>query len=199
MRQRPILVAVLVVAIAALVVVVGAQADSHMGGEKTGDKQMMGDKEMMKMPFGGEKDVAFGKSLWKAIEGYQDWTLQSDLHPGVSPHGQFLKIYYNIVMVDGEPYHVIVKDNFGGESVTMDMVMENPSMYLLAVTPMVQMHKGYDPEDDNWFYAKYGPDGSIAMNDMDVAMVGRVAKGMKAGCIPCHAKAGGGDFVFWND
>ena len=81
----------------------------------------------------------------------------------------------------------------------MPMVQKTPSEYLLAVTVMVQREPGYDPEDNNWFYAKYAPDGAIVMANNGMAMAGRVAKGMEAGCIPCHVKAGGGDFVFWND
>jgi hypothetical protein len=52
-------------------------------------------------------------------------------------------------MVDGRPDHAIVKDNAGGENVIMDMVMEDPSLFLAAFTPMVQTHDGYDREDHN--------------------------------------------------
>jgi hypothetical protein len=79
------------------------------------------------------------------------------------------------------------------------MVQENPADYLMAVTPMVQREQGYDADNNDWYWVKYGPDGSIAMNDMEVAMAGRVAKGMPMGCIACHANAGGGDYLFAND
>ena len=111
----------------------------------------------------------------------------------------FVRLYYNIVNIDGMPYHVVVKDNFGGEDVTLDTVKAAPADYLMAVTPMVQREAGYDDENRNWFYVKYGADGSIDANDKGMAMAGRVAKGMPVGCIACHAKAGDGDYLFTND
>lgn len=182
-----VLVAVLAIAGAALAQM-GAEG---MKGEMKG--------EMMEMPFGGEADVAFAEALWKAMDGYADWLMQSDIIPGKSPHGMFVRMYYNIVTVDGKPYHVVVKDNYGGEGVTLDTVRKAPADHLMAVTTMVQREPGYDPEDNDWFYVKYAPDGTIGANDMGAAMAGRVAKGMPVGCIACHAVAGGGDFFYSND
>ncbi|MBN1459524.1 MAG: hypothetical protein JXA57_08300 [Armatimonadetes bacterium] len=205
MPQRPIVVlAVTVLAVALALAAAYAQTQTNEKGQmgeksKMEQKAMSSEKPDMMMPFGGPKDVAFAKALWPAIDGYRDWAIRSDLHPGMSPHGSFMRIYYNVVNIDGRPYHVLVKDNFGGEGVTMQMVEASPSEYLLAITPMVQREPGYDPEDNDWFYVKYNPDGSIATADKDMALAGRVAKGMPAGCIPCHAKAGGGDFLFSND
>jgi hypothetical protein len=167
-------------------------------------QQQMGDKEpasaaTTSMPFGGKADVDFAKALWTATEGYQNWPIRSDLHPGKSPHGKFLKIYWNIVSVNGKLYDVLVKDNFGGDNVTADMIQKDPMKYLVVVTTMVQRGDDYDPEDNNWFYVEYKPDGTIVMNDKNVALAGRVNKGMAAGCIPCHVKAEGHDFIFSND
>ena len=150
-------------------------------------------------PFGGEKDVDFAMAMWKAMDGYEEWPMQSDFYPGQSPHGTVLRMYYNLVNVDGEPYHVIVKDNYGGEGATVESVSQSPDEYMAAVTIMVQMDEGYDSENNNWFYAKYMKDGSLDQNAQGMKMAGRVAKGMNAGCIACHAKAGNGDYLFSND
>lgn len=162
---------------------------------------MSGEEEAMKMamPFGGEADVEFAKALWKGMAGYHEWHLTSDLYPGASPHGMFLKMYYNVVTVDETPYHVIVKDNFGGEGATLEAVAESAADYLMAVTVMVQREVGYDPDNSNWYWVKYGAEGSIDKNDMGMALAGRVAKGMSMGCIACHANAGAGDYLFVND
>lgn len=153
----------------------------------------------MAMPFGGEADVEFAKALWEAMDGYHDWQLTSAHYEGASPHGMIVKIYYSIVTVDEKPYHVIVKDNFGGDGATLEAVAESPGEYLMAVTVMVQREAGYDPDNNDWFWVKYGADGSIDKNDMGMAMAGRVAKGMAMGCIACHEKAGAGDYLFVND
>ena len=196
MKLGSMTVVVVIVAVAAVLVAasVFAQESEEMTAEKALKKA-----EMMEMPFGGEKDVAFAKALWKTIGGYDAWPMQSDIMPGKSPHGMFIRMYYSIVTIDDVAYHVVVKDNYGGEGVTLEMVKENPAGYLMAVTPMVQREQGYDADNNDWFWVKYGPDGSIGMNDMEVAMAGRVAKGMPMGCIACHATAGGGDYLFAND
>lgn len=149
------------------------------------------------MPFGGEKDVAFANKLWEAMDGYEDWPMKSDLYPGQSPHGKFLRLYYNVVNIEGTPYHVIVKDNFGGPD--LETVSASPGEYLAAITPMVQREAGYDPENGDWFWVKYMPDGTIEKNAKGVAMAGRVARGADKGCIACHHQARDNDLVFTND
>jgi hypothetical protein len=151
------------------------------------------------MPFGGDKDVQFAKNVWTAMDGYRDWKMVSGFYPGQSPHGKVLRLYYNLINVDGKPYHIIVKDNFGGDNASVESVSKNPNQYLAAVTIMVQMEKEYDPDNNNWFYAKYNKDGRLDKNAKDMAMAGRVAKGMNVGCIACHKDAKGNDFVFSND
>lgn len=173
-------------------------------GAALADSQMAGNAEMVKkdtmeMPFGAADDVAFAKALWTAMAGYEGWVMRSDIYPGKSPHGMFLQVFYNVVNIDGRPYHVIVKNNYGGEGVTLEMVKATPEQYLMAVTPMVQREEGYDAEDNNWFYVKFNADGTIVENDKGLAMAGRVAKGMPMGCIACHRSAGGGDYLFTND
>ncbi len=195
MRSRFMTVSVVAVAIVATLVAVSVFAQET---GTTADTKMM-KKEMMEMPFGGEKDVAFAKALWTAMDGYDGWIMQSEIMPGKSPHGAFVRLYYNIITIDGMAYHVVVKDNYGGEGVTLEMVKASPGDHLMAVTPMVQREVGYDPDNNDWYWVKYGPDGVVAGNDMKVAMAGRVAKGMPMGCIACHAKAGDGDYLFTND
>lgn len=187
MRRSMMLVilGVAVLAGAALLVYAGDEPASEM--------------KMMEMPFGGAADVAFAEGLWTAMDGYTDWPMASGYYTGGSPHGDFIRMYYGLVTVEGVPYHVIVKDNFGGEGATLETVADSPADYLMAVTVMLQRERGYDKENKDWFWVKYGPDGAIGRNDMSVAMAGRVAKGMAMGCIACHAKAAGGDYAFFND
>jgi hypothetical protein len=151
------------------------------------------------MPFGGEDDLQFAAKIWDASKGYHDWKLTSAYYTGASPHGMFLRMYYNMVTVDGTPYHVIIKDNFGGEGVTLETLAEDPGKHLMAVTLMVQREAGYDPENNDWFWAKYMADGTVDSNADGMALAGRVAKGMDTGCIACHANAGGSDYLFTND
>jgi len=63
----------------------------------------------------------------------------------------------------------------------------------------VRVEKGYDPDDKDWFWVKYAPDGTVLTNPKGMKLAGRVAKGMDKGCIACHAGAPGGDMVFNHD
>ena len=150
-------------------------------------------------PFGGADDVAFANKLWKAIDGYQDWKLTTEVYKGQSPHGKWLRLFSTWVTVDGKSFPIIVKDNYGGRGVTKEGVEQDRGKWLMAVTIMLQREAGYDADDQNWFWVKYGKDGKILANEKDMKLAGRVAKGMPKGCISCHSQAGGKDFLFSND
>lgn len=161
-------------------------------------------QEKMAMPFGGDADVAFANNLWKAMKGYTEWPMKSEVYPGQSPHGAFLRMYYNLVNLDGKPYHVILKDNFMGKDaegneVDLETVAKSPKKYLGAVTAMVQREDGYDSDNNNWFYVKYKSDGTIDKNPKGMLLAGRVAKGMDMGCIACHKMAEDNDYLYVND
>ena len=185
--------------VAVLMIVAFLLPASLLAQEKTEGAEMMKKMEMMEMPFGGEVDVAFADALWAQMDGYGEWVLQSEVMPGKTPHGMFIKMYYNIVTIDDVAYHVVIKDNYGGMDVTLDMVKKSPGDYLMAITTMVQREAGYDADNNDWYWVKHAPDGTVAKNDMDMALAGRVAKGMPMGCISCHVNAGGGDYLFLND
>ncbi len=150
-------------------------------------------------PFGGRGDVAFAEKLWKAMDGYTGWKLRTGVIRGASPHGKLVRMYSTWVTVDGHAYPTVVKDNYGGRGMTPEKVEENPAAYLKSVTVMLQREPGYDPENQNWFWVKFDPDGKVAKNEKGMALAGRVAKGMSKGCISCHSQAEGGDYLFSND
>ena len=127
--------------------------------------------------------------FWNYItktDPYLKWTLwpgHEAMHPGLSPHGAFLKIYVNKAaleaiqkkmktMPDGA---IIVKENYAQDKKT-----------LVALTPMYKV-KGYDPAAGDWFWAEYGPKGEP------------MASGKVQSCIDCHAKVKASDYlVTWS-
>ena len=102
-------------------------------------------------------------------------------------------------MIDGHDGVLIAKKNYLGEAITAMDVANDPDAYLDSVTIMFQRQPGYDPENNDWFWVKYAPDGSIMANPMGMSLAGRIAKGMDTGCIACHVAAPGGDYVFSHD
>ena len=159
-------------------------------------------------PFGDKKDVAYAKSLWNALERAHlvgDGAIQTVPYAGQPPHGMVLQTLESTLTVHnnqagprGDTGVVIVKRNFGGEGITTEVVANNPDQHLMAVTVMFK-RPGYDPDNQNWFWAKLKPDGEIHVNPKNMKLVGRVAKGMDQGCIACHKAAQGGDYVFNHD
>ena len=149
--------------------------------------------------YGDAKSISFAENLWEAMQGYQNWPLASDVYPGTSPHGQFLRMYYNYVHVGDDAYHVIVKDNFGGEGASIQTVSNRPEEFLMAVTVMVQRDENYNLQGPDWFYVKYQADGTLDTNEQGVPLAGLVGKDSDTGCMPRHAKAEGGDQLLMND
>lgn len=149
-------------------------------------------------PFGGSEDVDYAKKLWSALEQEQlvgENRTMSAPYEGTDPHGTMLDTLDREITVEGTSGPVIVKNNYVGENLSRDEVWNNPEKYLGAVTVMFQ-RDGYDPENNNWFWAKYLPDGSLDTNPKGRELAGKVGKGMDQGCIACHSDAPGDDLVF---
>ena len=116
---------------------------------------------------------------------------------GADPHGAILVTLESVITVRGITGAVIVKKNYTAEGATVESVGNNPTQQH-DVTVMFRREDGYDPENKNWFWAKYLADGQIIKAPPGF-LAGRVLKGMDGGCIACHTEATGGDMVFLND
>lgn len=150
-------------------------------------------------PFGGKEDVRYSEKLWDAMEKADLVGKQSIFsHPykGTPPHGEVLDtLHANLKMRGNGDAPLIIKRNYRGDNLTPSQVANAPDKYLKSVTVMYK-REGYDPENKDWFWAKYKPDGSLHTNPKDMKLAGKVAKGMNKGCIACHKAADGGDYVF---
>jgi len=153
-------------------------------------------------PFGGPDDLAYAAKLWKSLSnaGFVgvDATIMSAPYTGTHPHGAILDTIDATATVDGYTGVVIIKRNYGGKGVSKAAVANDPLRYLKAITVMFK-RKGYDPEDKDWFWVKFAPNGSVLKNPKGMSLAGRVAKGMNKGCIACHKAAPGGDMVYNHD
>lgn len=153
-------------------------------------------------PFGGSDSVQYSQALWAALEAANlagPGAYEATPYDGQHPHGAVLQTLDGTLTVNGHTGEVIVKRNYGGEGVSKSAVANDPDKWLAAVTVMFRRESGYDSENDNWFWAKYKPDGSLDVNPKGMKLAGRVAKGMDKGCIACHTNAPGDDFVYNND
>jgi len=153
-------------------------------------------------PMGSPDDVADAQAVWQALARADlvgPGAVKDKPYAGTPPHGKILEILHTSLKVNGHEGLAIVKRNYGGPGVSIDSVKADPGRYLKAVTVMYKREAGYDPEDKDWFWAKYKPDGSLHVKEkmgMKIKLAGRVAKDKPEGCISCHRGAPGGDFIF---
>lgn len=141
-------------------------------------------------PFGQQDDIEYAALLWEAME--EDRLVGADMirtvpYDGIAPHGMKLETLYTTAEIRDHEATLVVKRNFGPEGVSAAQVLADPGTHLAAVTVMFRREEGYDPDNANWFWAKYLPDGSLDTNPAGMALAGRVAKGADQGCIACHS------------
>ena len=150
-------------------------------------------------PFGDKASVSYSKALWSAMKKARlvgADSIRTRPYEGTEPHGAVLETLDSTLKVKGHRGVVIIKKNFGPAGISVEEVSNNPAKHIKAITVMFKREKGYDPENKNWFWVKYKPNGSLHVNPKKMKLAGRVAKGMDKGCIACHKGADGDDMVF---
>ncbi|RLA07188.1 MAG: hypothetical protein DRQ51_06930 [Gammaproteobacteria bacterium] len=160
---------------------------------------------------GTTDDINYAKKLYQAmldnkIEG-NDRIESTIFFGGAKPHGQILELTYKNLKVDNHTGFIVAKRNYGkvgDKSVTVQKVQKNRAKYLKSITIMYQREAGYDTDNQNWFWVKYNPDGTLfnkKINNRSTYLAGRLLKSKSpnnnSGCIYCHSSAGGGDYIFY--
>lgn len=158
-----------------------------------------------KPPFSGPANVAYAAELWRELIEAKlvgPDSIVTYPYKGTQPHGKVLEYMEDELAVGGHRGIVMVKKNYVGDEdvdALIKAVLNDRAKAPASITVMYQREAGYDPDNDDWFWAKYLPDGSLATNPKKMKLAGRVAKGADAGCIACHMAAPGGDLVFTHD
>ncbi|MCP5039240.1 MAG: hypothetical protein GY945_16735 [Rhodobacteraceae bacterium] len=151
-------------------------------------------------PFGSEHDQEYAALIWEAMGALKlvgEDMIRAFPYEGVAPHGMMLETFYASATINGHKGDLVVKRNFGPEGVSADEVLADPGKHLGAITVMFRREAGYDEDNQNWFWVKYLPDGSLDKNAKGMALAGMVAKGADVGCIACHS--GDEDYLFTTD
>ncbi|MCP3943621.1 MAG: cytochrome P460 family protein [Desulfobacteraceae bacterium] len=152
-------------------------------------------------PFGSEVDIAYSHKLWKALEkaklvGHD--RIRALPYKGTHPHGVILEQLSTMIKIHDLTGIVYIKSNYMAEKITKSKVVNDPESCLMSIAVMFKREPGYDSENQDWFWAKYKPDGTLLTNPKGMALAGRIGKGMDMGCIACHKSAQGDDFLFNN-
>lgn len=136
-----------------------------------------------------------GASLWTYLQqsNYQaawpKWPEKPAFYEGKEPHGMLLTTYVNPfalgavntragVMPDGA---IVVKENY------------TPDSTLAAITVMRKV-AGYNPDHNDWFFAKFLPSGELDSGPEGMALEGRVPS-----CQACHGRQRGNDYLFTSE
>ena len=150
-------------------------------------------------PFGTEADAAYAADLWSVMEELRmvgDGMIHAIPYEGIEPHGLMLETFFTEGTVDGHTGTLIVKRNYGPAGVSADEVQAAPEEHLGSITVMFRREQGYDADNQDWFWVKYLPDGTLDQNPAGMQLAGRVAKGADAGYIACHS--GSDNYLFTN-
>ena len=162
------------------------------------------------LSFGTKQDITYAGIIWRTMEaerlvGKNEIKLKP-FFGGARPHGMVLELAYKNIKVNNHDGFIVVKKNYDGMDVTVESVKSNRSKYLSSITIMYQRESGYDEDNQNWFWVKYNPDGSLFQKKFEgkiMQMAGRIWKGetidQNKGCLYCHRSAGGGDYIFYPD
>lgn len=164
--------------------------------------------EAVTTPMGSLQDITYATRLWSAMHSEKLVGAKAEkLKPffgGARPHGIILELVYRNLTVGNHSGFLVVKKNYNGTDVSVANVERNRAKYLSSITVMYRREKGYDEDNQNWFWVKYRPDGSLFRKDMNgktIALAGRILKGKtrdeNGGCIYCHSSARDGDYVFY--
>ncbi len=132
--------------------------------------------------------AATGVDLYAHItdeDDYRQWRLwpeKGELYPAEEPHGAFLTTYVN------DRAHSAITGRKGAIPARSIIVKENydADKNLVALTVMYKV-AGYNPEEGDWFWAKYLADGTIDL------------EGKVPGCIECHGLVRANDFIYTSD
>lgn len=137
----------------------------------------------------GEQAVPVAERLWEQISGtadYKNWPLlqgSSVQQDSDAPHGDFATIRFSGPNAESP---------VSGDILVKELWVEEENQPQ-ALTVMLKLD-GFDPDNSNWFYAKYQLDGTLATTPTGMPLAGAMEPAPGAACRGCHRDAPGNDF-----
>lgn len=158
------------------------------GCERGGETEEMGETETEAM--GAMQETVplpdtTAAALWAFLQrvdyrsNWELWPGKGEKYQGQEPHGMLLTTYLNPAA------HEALTGMAGSMPAGAVIVKENymPDGTLAAVTTMYKV-PGFNPDHNDWFFAKQGPDGSVEV------------EGRGPGCQACHGQRRDNDYIF---
>ncbi len=180
------------------------QSDSEdSGSESTGSADSTnpetGSGEAVDPGWGSEQDAAAalqwwssndGANLgWQTAEAWERYPGTTELRVGMEPHGARQNLWHTTDPAEGQVGYTVLKENYPPEGDGDELV---------AVTIGIKREAGYDPDNQDWFWTRFNPDGTLFMIG-ELPAAGAVEPEPGAGCRGCHRAAADGDYTYVND
>ncbi len=161
-------------------------------------------------PFGAPDEVGYANQLWQQMAAARlvgPNAIQTTTYEGgTGLHTTTLVTVQGNITVNGNTGLAIVKKNFLGPDENTAATQDDVFAGTVGgpVTVMYQREAGYDPDNQDWFWAVFTPAGDVVVNPLGMNMAGRIV-GAGAmpdapfNCIACHTLAPGDDMVYLHD
>ena len=131
-----------------------------------------------------EPDASSLFSAFAENDAYKEWSIwpgKEAMMEGSGVHGDYVSVYISDNALSSAevagatmPYEtMVVKEGFNSDE-------ELTGIYLMYKA------EGFDPENNDWFWASYSPEGAVK------------AEGKVGGCISCHEGKEDADYIFVN-
>jgi hypothetical protein len=128
------------------------------------------------------------KMMGDGMATYRLFGGTTEMQEGKSPHGAYVTILVNDVAARSIEEK---KGSFDEGSLIVKKNYDQDKKFT-AYTVMYKV-KGYDPEDGDWYWAKFAEDGTT---DLEGEAVKALFTEKGEGCIACHAQVKDRDWVF---
>lgn len=140
-------------------------------------------------PYGGFAALTYAEKLWDLMAAEKlvgPKMIRTTPYQGQAPHGAVLEVLDTKMEIEGYSGWLVVLRGYEPKGLTVDDVIADPHASLANYYVMFQRKNGFDPQNSNWFWVKYNPDGTIVEDATRIPLAGRIAKGTDKGCIACH-------------
>ncbi len=141
---------------------------------------------------GTAEDDAYAAKVWAYMVENNlvgNERIRSFPFTGSRPHGSIQEVITTEAEIDGHMGRLIVKHNYGADVdlTPKSVYAASEDQHYVALTIMFQREAGYDPANNEWFWAEYEADGAI------INYEGKNLSGRAPLCLGCHTPLGGED------
>ncbi len=130
------------------------------------------------------EDQERANEIWDEINGYQSWGQISEfsgIQPSNNAHGSYVQVWINEIVESFLSDSSSSGQLPNGSLIVKEGYSDSNGSDVSKITIMKKI-EGYDPNNNDWFWANYNPGGDLGGKN-----------GREASCFNCHAS--GQDYI----